>query len=159
VVAGLLAGMGWLDVLRGLGWLAVGPSVGDALPLLQLATFDVQPLLRVLFAWVLAGALAGIGLAPIRPWRRGVLALVLGLALLLLASQAAYALARNLPLATLLWHRRPGAGPIVEACAFALGAVIAEALVRPLGDGQGLGPRWALPARLRWRHDDGLRRG
>ena len=30
VLAGLLAGFGWLYVLRGLGWLGLGPRVGDA---------------------------------------------------------------------------------------------------------------------------------
>ena len=55
VLVGLLAGYGWLYVLRGLGWLGAGPAVGDALPLLQLAGFDGQPLLRVVVAWLLAG--------------------------------------------------------------------------------------------------------
>ena len=60
VLVGLLAGFGWLYVLRGLDWLGVGPRIADALPLLQLAGFDGQPLLRVVVAWVLAGALAGV---------------------------------------------------------------------------------------------------
>ena len=60
VVAGLLAGEGWLYVLRGAGWLDAGPNVGDSLPLLALAGADGQPLLRVLISWLLAGAMAAV---------------------------------------------------------------------------------------------------
>src|ERR1700733_4549160 len=82
VIVGLLAGYGWLYVLRGTGWFASGPSVGDSLPLLQLAGFDGQPLLRVAVAFVLAGALVGLAAVRVPPLRRGTLAGALGLVLL-----------------------------------------------------------------------------
>src|ERR1700756_1509990 len=141
VLVGLLAGFGWLYALRGLGWLGVGPGVGDALPLLQLATFDVQPLLRVVVAWVLAGALAGEALAGTRRGRRVALTGILGLAVLLVASQAAYAVARNVPMGDVLFSRTPGFGPVLEAVAFAAGSALPHAL----GERQSLGVRrWFL---------------
>jgi len=128
VLAGLLAGFGWLYVLRGLGWFGLGPRVGDALPLLQLASFDGQPTLRVLVAWVLVGALVGVALTGLRPAWRVVLTGVLGLAILLVASQAAFALARNLPFSQVLFSRTPGFGPVLEALAFAAGSVLPHAV-------------------------------
>src|SRR5947208_845431 len=69
-LAALLAGVGWLYVLRSLGWLNVGPNVHDSLPLLQLAGFDVQPLGRVLAAFLAAGSIAGAALTrDPRVWR------------------------------------------------------------------------------------------
>lgn len=159
VLIGLLAGTGWLYVFRGLGWFAIGPSIGDALPLLQLASFDPQPLLRVVLAWLLAGGLAGVGLGAFSPWRRGALALGFGLVLLLLGSQVAYALTRNLSLSGVLFHRRPGAGPVVEACAFAAGAVLVGSLPPLLGsmrDHQPLGVRRAFLTRFGRLHDRSL---
>jgi hypothetical protein len=132
VVAGLLAGTGWLYVLRGLRWLGLGPRIPDALPLLQLAAADGQPLLRVIVAWVLAGALTGVALAEMAPPRRTALALVLALPLLLVASQASYALARNTAFSATVFSRSPGLGPVLEACAFALGCY----LPRPADRGQ-----------------------
>jgi hypothetical protein len=132
VVAGLLAGTGWLYVLRGLGWLRVGPRISDALPLLQLAASDGQPLVRVVLAWTLAGALAGVAMMELARNRRAALALVLALVVLLVASQASYALARNLAFSSTVFSRSPGLGPVLEACAFALGCW----LPRPADHGQ-----------------------
>jgi hypothetical protein len=42
----VIAGVGWLYLLRDAGLLGVGPRVRDALPLQQLAGDDGQPLLR-----------------------------------------------------------------------------------------------------------------
>ncbi len=121
MVAGLLAGTGWLYVLRGLHWLDVGPRIGDALPLLQLASFDAQPLLRVLVSWVLAGALTGVALSQVAPRRRVAPALVVALIVLLLAAQESYALTRNLTFSSTVFSHAPGLGPALEAVAFALG--------------------------------------
>jgi hypothetical protein len=137
VVAGLLAGTGWLYVLRGLHWLTLGPRVSDALPLLQLAAADGQPLARVIVAWVVAGALTGVALGELTPRRRAALALVVALAGLLLASQASYALARNSAFSSTVFSRTPGLGPVLEAFAFALGCY----LPRPADRGQRPGPR------------------
>jgi hypothetical protein len=137
VLAGLLAGTGWTYVLRGLHWLDLGPRISEALPLLQLAASDGQPLARVVVAWILAGALTGVALAEVAPHRRAALALVLALAVLLLASQASYALARNVAFSSTVFSHSPGLGPVLEACAFALGCW----LPRPAGRGQRPGTR------------------
>jgi hypothetical protein len=121
VTAGLLAGTGWLYVLRGLHWFRVGPRVSDSLPLLQLAAADGQPLLRVLVAWLLAGLLAGVALVQTPPRRRAASALVIGLIVLLIDSQASYALARNVNFGDIALSHAPGTGPVLEAMAFALG--------------------------------------
>jgi hypothetical protein len=134
VFVSLLAGYGWLYVLRAVGWFAAGPQVGDSLPLLQLASFDGQPLLRVVVAWVLAGLIAGVTLIGVSPVRRAALAGGLSLVLLLVASQAAYALARNLRFSHVIFGRRPGFGPLLEGLLFA----VACALPRPK-----FGSQWA----------------
>jgi hypothetical protein len=124
VVAGLLAGTGWLYVLRGLHWLRLGPRVADSLPLLQLAAGDGQPLVRVLVAWVMAGAFTAVALAEVALLRRVLVVLALALVVLLLASQASYALARNVAFSSTVFSRTPGLGPVLEACAFALGCAL-----------------------------------
>jgi hypothetical protein len=127
LLASLLAGMGWLYALRGLRWFAVGPRVGDALPLLQLAGFDAQPLARVAIAWLLVGMVFGVALIRVPARRRTILAggyAVLAVLVLLLASDAAFALAQNLRLSHVLGHRAPGFGPWLEGLLFAAGSVL-----------------------------------
>jgi hypothetical protein len=124
VIVGLLAGLGWLYALRGLNWFSAGPSIGDSLPLLQLAGFDGQPLLRVVVAWLLVGVLAGVALSWVPRPRRTLFAGLFALALLLLASQASYALARNLRFTSILFARAPGAGPWLEALLFTVGCAL-----------------------------------
>jgi hypothetical protein len=150
VIAGLVAGTGWLYILRGLHWLDLGPRISDALPLLQLAASDGQPLVRVAVAWVLGGALTGVALAETGAHRRAALALVLALAVLLLASQASYALARNVPFSSTVFSRTPGVGPVVEAVAFALGCWLPRAADR----GQRPGPRRRSVVSIFSRFDD-----
>jgi hypothetical protein len=137
VLLGVLTGFGWTYVLRGLGWLSAGPRIGDSLPLLQLAGFDGQPLLRVVIAWLLAGGLAGLLLVRVRPGRRAMIAGLTGLVLLLLCAQGANALTRNLRFSDVLLHRAPGAGPWLEAVCFAIGCFLPGGLVGRL---QGEGP-------------------
>jgi enterochelin esterase-like enzyme len=117
-------GTGLLYGLRGLGWLAAGPRLGDALPLLQLAGFDAQPLARVALAWLLAGAVWGLLLIRVTPISRVLIAGGLGLLLLLFASEASFAVARNDGLATVLAGRVPGAGAWAEALLVAVGAAL-----------------------------------
>jgi hypothetical protein len=74
LVLSLLAGVGWLYLLRSLGWFTLGPRQGDSLPLLHLAGFDGQPLVRVPIAWLLGGIVFGLALIRVEPWCRAVLA-------------------------------------------------------------------------------------
>jgi hypothetical protein len=145
----LLTGTGWLYVLRGLRLFALGPGVGDSLPLLQLAGFDGQPLARVAVAWLLAGALFGVVLIRVDPLPRAIVAGAVGVLLLLFASQAAYALAQNLRLSHVLWSRLPGFGPWLEGLLFAAGS----ALPRPLPGSQRLRPGAVQPNALARAHD------
>jgi hypothetical protein len=120
-----LVGLGLLYVLRGLGWFSDGPKVSDALPLLQLARADGQPLGRVVIAWLLAGMGLSVALAVKMSPRRAAVMAVLTLILLLFASEASFALARNDGLGETLRTRAPGLGPWVEA------AVLVAALALP----------------------------
>jgi hypothetical protein len=125
-----LAGVGLLYGLRGLHWFAIGPRVPDALPLLQLAGFDGQPLGRVLVGWLLAGAVLGVALIRLRPSRRLLVVAVFGAAILLFASDASFALARNLRLDQVLLNREPPLGPWVECLLLAVGSVLPRPISR-----------------------------
>jgi hypothetical protein len=143
---GVLTGYGWQYLLRDVGWLSVGPRIGDALPLLQLATADGQPLLAVIVAWLLAGGMAGLITVRVSPGPRALVTGVMALALLLLASQASYAAARNLRFSGILLTRGPGLGPWLEALVFTIGCALPRRSVfgrpgrrggRPFGAGPG----------------------
>jgi hypothetical protein len=75
----VVAGLGWLYLLREVRALAVGPAVAGALPLEQLAHRDAQPILRLIVAWIPTGACAAAALeaGTRRPW--AVRALAVGL--------------------------------------------------------------------------------
>lgn len=124
-----VCGFGWLYFLRGIGWFAAGPSVGDALPLLQLAGFDPQPLLRVIIAWLAAGVIAGLLTWRIAPGRRAIAFALLGALILFAASQGAYALARNLRFTDVLFGHLPGSGAFVEAAVLAAGSYLPGGVV------------------------------
>lgn len=130
LLASLLAGFGLLYRLRSQHWTGAGLPIGDSLPLLQLAGFASQPLLRIALAWVPAGMIFGLAVVRVPAMRRGVLAAVLGTLVLLLASDAAFALARNLRFSAVLDARDPGTGPWWEGVMFALGAWLPHALPR-----------------------------
>lgn len=126
--AAVIAGIGWLYVLRGLGWFDIGPRVPDSLPLLQLAGFDSQPLARVIMAWVPCGALVGALMSRVRwPWR-ALLTLAGGLPLLLLAAQLSFVLARNLRVNDVLWSHSPGLGPWLEGLLLVAGSLVPSIL-------------------------------
>jgi len=112
-----VAGTGLLYSLRGLRWLAVGPSIPDSLPLLQLAGFDAQPAVRVAVAWLAAAVVLGLAFALLRvaPARRPLPTALAGALLLALGSDASSALARNLNFHAVLVGRVPSAGPWLEA--------------------------------------------
>jgi len=120
----LLAGIGLLYVLRGIGWFALGPHIRDSLPLLQLARFDGQPVARVAAAWVPIGVVFGLALPRVRPLSLALGSALFAALLLVAASNASFALADNLRLTAVLWHRLPPPGPWLEALLFAAGAVL-----------------------------------
>jgi hypothetical protein len=116
--------IGLLYSLRQARVFAVGPHVADALPLLQLAGFDGQPLLRVLVALLAVGMVVGLVMIRVRPSRRALIAGAVALPILLFASDASYALARNLRLTDVLTGHAPGLGSWVEALILAVGCGI-----------------------------------
>lgn len=131
VLIGLLGGLGWLWELHDQRLLASGPAVGDALPLLQLATFDRQPLLRIAVAWFAAGLLVGVALRRHDRIPRAAIAGSLAAVLLWFDSQASNALTRNLRFSTVVAHRSVGAGPWLEAAIFAAACALAAPRARP----------------------------
>jgi enterochelin esterase-like enzyme len=141
-ILAVLTGTGLLYGLRGLGWLNVGPRLGDALPLLQLAGFDAQPLARVAAAWLLAGGVLGLMLSRVKPVSRLSIAAGLGLLLLLFTSEACFALAHNVRLSDTLAGRVPGAGAWAEALLLAAGVAlpVVRLRARPRLE-RGLDPR------------------
>jgi hypothetical protein len=145
VTLGVLTGYGWLYLFHVWGWLAAGPRVGDALPLLQLASADGQPLLALLVAWLLSGAAAGLFLIPSSPRRRALVGGIVALILLLMASQAADALARNLRFRDVLVTHEPGLGPWLEALVFAIGCALPRRSV--FSRLRGSRRRWAVHER------------
>jgi hypothetical protein len=124
VVVCAISGVGLLYSLRQLHWLTVGPSIPDALPLLQLAGFAGQPAARVIVAWLPAGVVLGLALRRFSAPRRALLILMFGTVLLLFGSDGCYALARNLRLGSVLLHREPGLGPWVECLLLAAPSAI-----------------------------------
>lgn len=103
----IAAGAGWLYLLRDTGALDVGPHLGGALPLEELAARGAQPLGRMAVAWLPAGfalALALTLLARLRArWVVAGCALV-AVVVLALSTAASEALSRN---ETFLSHLRP----------------------------------------------------
>ncbi len=99
LLVAVAAGTGWLYLLRELHVLTLGPRLGGALPLQQLAGGDAQPLIRMTAAWLPAGVAAGIALgrayaaAARRPgaWSAG----LASLALLVLGSAVSDSIAQN----------------------------------------------------------------
>jgi enterochelin esterase-like enzyme/drug/metabolite transporter (DMT)-like permease len=123
-LAASVGSIGLLYELRRLGWFAAGPSVPDALPLLQLAGVAGQPLARVLAAGLLTGAALGVLLIRVRPGARAAIVALTSVFVLLLASDASYALARNLRFWPIATGRAPGLGPWLEALLLSAGAVL-----------------------------------
>ena len=84
-------------------------------------------------AWTVAGLIAGVALSGQARWRRIAVVGPVSLVGLLLASQAAYALARNLKFSDVVFSRRPGLGPFLEALVFTAACALVPR--RSRGDG------------------------
>ena len=151
LIVSSLTALGLLYELRQSGMFALGPRVSDALPLLQLAGFDAQPLARVLAATLTSGFILGLVLIRIDRQRRVVIIGACGLLLMLIGSDASYALARNLRFDQVLLNHAPGLGPWLEAVLLTVGSALPgpngrvrlPALQRRLADRQVLAPALA----------------
>lgn len=153
LVVGCLVGTGLLYSLRGLHWLNFGPAVPDALPLLQLAGLDAQPLARVVAVWLAAGVILGLLMIWVRPSTRSLLVAIGGVLVMLLASDASFALARNLPLAQVMLERTPPFGAWFEGLLLAAGCRLprSRAAHRLLGKiADNAAAPLALARRSRW---------
>jgi enterochelin esterase-like enzyme len=124
LVVGSVVAVGLEYSVRELGWLAMGPRVPDALPLLQLAGFDGQPLARVVVVSALAGVVLGLALIRVGRWQRFVCVAILAALVLVLASDASYALARNLRLEPVLLNRTPLLGPWLQGLVIAAASAV-----------------------------------
>ena len=100
---------------------AVAPAAG----------FDGQPIARVAAAWLPIGYVFGLAVPRARPLWLALGAAAFGALLLVAASNASFALADNLRLTAVLWHRLPPLGPWLEAGLFAIGALLPAAHMPP----------------------------
>jgi hypothetical protein len=127
----VIGGVGLLYLLRQGGLLHAGPPVSDALPLERLARADAQPLLRVLAAWLPAGAAAAaclIGPARLRPAKSVLATGLLGVVLLTVAGASSEAVENSERVAPHLLPQLGRAGLIVAVAALVGGALVVALL-------------------------------
>jgi hypothetical protein len=126
-IAVVLAGIGWLYLLRDSGAFAGGPALAEALPLQRLAGDAAQPLGRIAVAWLPAGIVAGALLARVGFARRAPRAALLfacGAALLIVLGGVSDAITESDPLASHMGVQ-PGRAAIWTAAALlAAGAAL-----------------------------------
>lgn len=110
---GVVAGIGWLYLIRHSGPRGSGPYVDRALPLQQLAGNDAQPLVLVVLAWAPVGLATGFAIARLcRLARRSraILVAIVSLVVLWLAGAASDAITVNQRFSSHVWEQatRPG---------------------------------------------------
>jgi hypothetical protein len=146
-VVALCAGVGWLYLLRDVGALALGPKLGGALPLEELASRGSQPVLRVLVAWLPAGFAIGVTFAICTRFRGLVVGACAGLlALVVLGSTtaASEAVSRNERFSEHVWPALAQPGVLVAAAIVVTGSILGAAAARPAGSsGAGAAGTWA----------------
>ncbi len=123
LVGAVVGGIGYSYLLRHVSVLRVGPSVGGALPLQQLAGDAAQPLGRMLAAWLPAGAVAGRVLVDLARPVRGAVAGTVAALLLVAAGAASDAVAISDPFGGHLLPQLTRPGNLVAVAAFAGGSV------------------------------------
>jgi hypothetical protein len=127
VIAVVLAGVGWLYLLRDSGALSGGPALAEALPLQRLAGNAAQPIGRIAVAWLPAGLVAGVLLVRAgfaRRMPRAALLFALTAALLMLLGGVSDAITESDPLGAFM-SAQPGRAAIWTAAALlALGAAV-----------------------------------
>src|SRR3954453_3116239 len=137
IVVAVIAGTGWLYLLRHTRALAAGPRFRGALPLQQLAGGSAQPLPRMAAAWLPAGIALGMSLGWItglQRWARAAIAAVGAVVLPPAASVFSDAVAQNEPFAA---HIRSGAlrsGVWLSIALLTAGALAAPPWRLPRGD-------------------------
>jgi hypothetical protein len=132
-VAGLavVAGVGWLYLLRSSALFGAGPRLQGALPLQQLAGDDAQPLLRMAAAWLPAGAVGGLALSRLARVRHPALVTAgVGAVLIVLSGAASDAVAQG---SLSLWRSRllpqlGHPGTLAAIALLAIGAALAAKL-------------------------------
>lgn len=125
---GVVAGVGWLYLIRNSGRLGSGPNVSGALPLQQLAGNATQPLVRMLAAWIpvglatgwALGRLVGVSRAP-----RAVTVALLALLALGAAGAASDAIAVNQRFSDHVSHQLSSPGIWIAALLLTAAAVVA----------------------------------
>lgn len=141
MLAGLaiVAGVGWLYLIRDVHLLAHGPVVSGALPLEELASKGSQPLGRMLVAWLPTGFAAGVALLLTTRMRPAAVVLASGLlALVILGSTtaASEAVSRSEPLADHVSPALHQSGLWTAVCLTAIGSILAVAAARPARRGR-----------------------
>jgi hypothetical protein len=121
----VVAGVGWLYLLRDAGLLSLGPRVHDALPLQQLAGDDGQPLLRMAGAWLPTGAAAAAALARLRVGHPAAVVTATGLLMLVLTGAASDAVVSSERLLSDLLPQSTRAGVWVALVLLTVGAALA----------------------------------
>jgi hypothetical protein len=132
-VVAVVAGVGWLYLLRRVNVLAVGPKMSGALPLEELARQGAQPLLRMAVAWLPAGFAAGLALAIATRMRPAAVVTGSGLlALFILGSTtaASEAVSRSEPLADHVWPALSRSGLWTAVAFTVIGSILAAAAAR-----------------------------
>ena len=131
----VVAATGWLYLIRGSSVLGLGPRIGGALPLQQLAGNDAQRLSLVVLAWVPAGAAAAAALAwgtRLGRAARTAAVTLFTFVVLVVAGAAADAVALNEPpLTSHLLDQRHRAATWVATGLVALGALMVGRRRRP----------------------------
>jgi hypothetical protein len=132
-IAVVLAGIGWLYLLRRTGALRVGPRLPEALPLQRLAGGAAQPLGRIVAAWLPAGIAGGVALSLVARFGRPARAALMFVASagLLLASGALSDAVTASDTVSAHLGAQPGRAAIwIAAALAAAGAALPGALAR-----------------------------
>lgn len=133
-VASAFAGLGWVYMLFKAGVIGWRPHLGGALPLQQLAGSADQPLLRLAAAWLPTGAVTGVALARLTPWRYpAAVAGVVAAVVLTLTGAASDAVANSQAVAPHLVAQLGHPGLIASVLLLAAGVSGASHLARASG--------------------------
>jgi hypothetical protein len=146
-VVAIVAGVGWLYLIRDVHLLAIGPKVTGALPLEELAARGSQPLGRMAIAWLPAGFAAGLALAlstRLRPAAVAVASGLLALVILGATTAASEAVSRSESFTEHVGPALRRSGLWTAVAFTVIGTIVALVAVRPGRRGRAagsIGPR------------------